>query len=179
MDTSQEQESRVPKQKYSRSQKLYIFALLVAFPCLLSNLIIFRVIGVVVLFFALIYQMIQTKRLKESLDDKNKKTNLRVVDGIKSLTKIMEVAYDHIKNNTYKLEKIDATIRKHSSELHQLGRTKPRMVNRRIEVEETDEDLAAKARIERQNQSRAARINKTKTVGASIPNDVPNVKHNP
>jgi hypothetical protein len=123
--------------------------------------------------------MVQTKHLKEDVEEKNRKMGLRLVDGIKSLTKLMEVAYDHIKNNTYKLDKTDGVIRKHTSELHQLGRTKHRLVERRIEVKEPKKDFEEKTRTERENKSRETRINKTETVGPSVPNDVPSVKHNP
>ena len=176
MDEFKLSDYSTPKQKFSRSQKLYVFALLVALPCLVSNSTFFRIIGAILLFWALIYNMVQTKHLKEDVEDKNKKTNIRLVDGIKSLTGLMEVAYDHIKDHTYRMNKTDGIIRKHTTELHQLSRTKHRLVERRIEIKE---NLPEKTRIEWQAKPRESRINKTETVGPSVSNDVPNVEHSP
>ena len=69
--------------------------------------------------------------LNKQHDESNSKMGVRLIDGMKAMTDLMRNAFDHIKTNAAKIEKLNGKLTENNSKLHLLSQSQHRVVGQR------------------------------------------------
>ena len=130
-------------------------------------------------FIIIVYVFSVIIELDKKIDEKEKVMGNRLIEGMKALTELCHNAFDHIKTNSQKIDKINAKLGDHTTRIHRLDQRSNQLVgsgNKKTKRQEIRENFGRAGRPQQSDQTRSGRIDREPKIPRQ---DVPNIEHKP
>ena len=118
-------------------------------------------------------------KVNDLIAHKEKIMGNRVIEGMKALTELCGNAFDHIKDNKQKTDKLNAKIGEHTARLHRLDQQKHRLDSGRASERRNKERYSETERAARTSASAKESFRRTPNRDKSVPKTMPEAAGGP